>query len=306
MGRQPDARTALAARREQDGTQPKPLGKQIQEMRAQFQVAMPRGMEATMLIRDAMTAIRRTPKLAECEPATILGGLMTCAQLGLRVSTPLGQAWILPFWNKRTNQREAQLIVGYQGYVELVHRSGRGDSLQAREVRAADVFEFEYGLNDALRHVPGDGDRGEARAFYAIVKYKGGGYTFDVMSRAEVERHRDRFAMTRTPDGKIFGPWVEHFERMACKTVLRRTLNLAPKSTELAQMITADGSVRYDVDPMIPVTDADVINGEVVGDPASDPDVAVDLDRHVSEPETGQPEPPAGDWPETAKPGGKS
>ena len=59
---------------------------------------MPKGVEAAQLVRDALTAVRTNPKLAECEPNSVLGSLMTCAQLGLRPGV-LGHAWLLPFWD---------------------------------------------------------------------------------------------------------------------------------------------------------------------------------------------------------------
>ena len=75
----------------------------IQNMEHQFALAMPKGVEAAQLVRDALTSIQRNPKLAECDRFTVLGGLMTCAQLGLRPGM-LGHAWLLPFWNAKNRR----------------------------------------------------------------------------------------------------------------------------------------------------------------------------------------------------------
>src|SRR5438105_2203656 len=80
--------------------QPATLAQQIRGMEEQFKLAMPRGMEAAQLIRDALTAVRTTNNLAKCEATSVLGALMTCAQLGLRPGV-LGHAWVLPFWDGR-------------------------------------------------------------------------------------------------------------------------------------------------------------------------------------------------------------
>ena len=78
------------------------LSDDIKRMESSFAMAMPRGNEATQLIRDALTCLRTTPKLAECDHASVLGGLMTCAQLGLRPGVAaLGHGWLLPFWNRK-------------------------------------------------------------------------------------------------------------------------------------------------------------------------------------------------------------
>lgn len=264
--------TAASTEEKRDAKDAPSLVKQIQQMQSHFALAMPRGAEAAQLVRDALTCLRTTPKLAECEPQSVLGALMTCAQLGLRPGVPgLGHAWVLPFWDSRYvwldaegNQRKgghrAQLIIGYQGYRELAQRSGQIATVIARVVHEHDHFDIDYGLADNLVHKPKlDGPRGEAVGYYAIVKYTSGGYAFWHMSKAEVEEHRDRYAMARKQvwrDGKkvageteIVGPWRDQFNEMAAKTVFLRLAKWMPKSTELASAIVADESVRVDLAP---------------------------------------------------------
>lgn len=229
------------------------LAKQIEDMVPQFQRAMPQGMEATMLARDALTALRQNPDLAKCTPASVLGGLMNIAQLGLRVGV-LGQAWLIPLWSSKAGGHEATLVIGYQGLIELAHRSGRIESLIAHTVYENDDFEVAYGLDDKLVHIPKFKNRGEPIAYYAVVKYMPapgqtkGGYSFYVMSQEEMEDHRDRFAMAKKRDGTIVGPWANHFEEMAKKTAILRLAKYMPKSTEpdLARGIAADQTIRVD------------------------------------------------------------
>jgi recombination protein RecT len=210
-------------------------------------------MEAAQLIRDALTCLRTTRKLAECERLSVLGGLMTCAQLGLRPGIPaLGHAWLLPFWDGRDRCHKAQLVIGYQGYVELAYRSGRVLSIAARTVYTQDDFELEYGLvEDVMRHRPArDGLRGEPRLYYAASRLKDGGYALtDPMSHAEMEAHRDRYAMARNKEGRIVGPWVDQFEAMAHKTMIRRLAKLLPKSTEMGIALAVDDGLRIDLTP---------------------------------------------------------
>ena len=203
------------------------LADDIRRMESSFAMAMPRGNEATQLIRDALTCLRTTPKLAECDHASVLGGLMTCAQLGLRPGVAaLGHGWLLPFWNKKRPGGaglSAQLIVGYQGYADLANRSGKIASMSARTVYENDVFDIDYGLNERLVHIPARGGRGEAIGYYSIVKTNTGGAMFEHMWREEAVEWRDKFAMARFKDRqtgveKVIGPWADHFDRMAEKT----------------------------------------------------------------------------------------
>ncbi len=245
----PDARAALAKRSDNGGVAHNDLASQIRGMEKQFQLAMPKGAEATQLIRDALTALRTSPKLAQCEAASVLGSLMTCAQLGLRPGV-LGHAWLLPFWDGKSRGFKAQLVLGYQGLIELAHRSGQIKSLIARTVYENDVFDVDYGLSDNLIHKPHLlGDRGEPVAYYAVAKFVSGGHAFMVMTQTEMLRYRNDHATAKTKEGRVFGPWVDNFEGMAQKTVVRQLAKYMPKATELAVALAADEGVRVDLRP---------------------------------------------------------
>lgn len=221
---------------------------QIAQMEHQFEMAAPRGMEARQIVRDAMTALSTTPKLAECDPRSVLGALMTMAQLGLRVGV-LGHGWVLPFWDARTRSQKAQLIIGYKGYVALAHRSGLISSMTARNVHEHDHFVVEYGIDEKLIHRPAKGERGDVVGYYAVVKFVNGGHSFWHMTRAEAEHHRDRYAMAKKKDGTIVGPWRDNFDEMAQKTCVRKLARFMPQNTDLATAFAVDDSVRLDYSP---------------------------------------------------------
>jgi recombination protein RecT len=242
----------------------------IERMEQQFALAMPRGMEAGQLVRDAITCLKQNPKLAQCDRMSVLGSLMTCAQLGLRPGV-LGHAWLLPFWDSKQRGFSAQLVVGYQGLVDLAHRSGKISSLIARTVYANDIFDVDYGLEDRLVHKPNlKGSRGDIIAFYAIAKFTTGGHAFLVMTYDEMIEYRQANAKAKTKEGKVFGPWVDNFEGMAHKTCVRQLSKWMPKSTDFARAIEVDESIRLDLAP--DAIDHPVhIDGEVVDvDPSED------------------------------------
>lgn len=263
--------------------QPPTLGAQVQRMEKEFALAMPKGMEATQLVRDALTCLRQTPQLAECEPSTVLGALMSCAQLGLRPGV-LGQAYLLPLWNGRNRRREAQLVIGYQGLTELIHRSGAVQMIASRVVYSNDEFMFEYGLaEDKLIHrPPTSGPRGEPVAFYAIARMKDGGYAMtDVMSVTDMEAYRDKYAMAKKKDGTVVGPWVTEFVPMAQKTMIRQLAKMLPKSPEVQRAITHDGAVRVDYTPAGIDAEPAYVESSVVepaDQPAADEPAPIDRD----------------------------
>lgn len=235
-------------------TQAPSLRHQVTQMEHQFALAAPKGVEARQIVRDALTAISQNPDLLKCDPQSVLGGLMTMAQLGLRVGV-LGHGWLIPF-NAREkvdgswrNVKKAQLVIGYQGMVALAHRSGQIKSISAREVRANDHFHIEYGVDENLVHRPATGDRGEVTGYYAVVKFLPDGHSFYYLTKAEAEVYRDRYAMAKSRDGKVVGPWATEFDAMAKKTCVRQLSKFMPKGTDLAVALEADESVRVDIDP---------------------------------------------------------
>jgi len=81
--------------------------------------ALPAGMDAGRFVRMVLTEMRRTPKLMECDPATLLGAMMLSAQTGLEPGGPLGQAFLIPRWSGQRKVMEAQFQIGYRGLVAL-------------------------------------------------------------------------------------------------------------------------------------------------------------------------------------------
>lgn len=249
------------------------LTDKIRGMEKQFQLAMPKGAEAQQLIRDALTCLRQTPKLQDCESNSVLGALMTCSQLGLRPGV-LGHAWVLPFWDNKSRGYKAQLVIGYQGLVELSYRSNQIASLSARTIFANDVYEVEYGLEEKLLHKPlMTGDRGEPVAYYAVVRFANGGSTYVVISHVDMLKYKQKYATAKSKEGNVFGPWKDEFEGMAHKTCLRQLSKWMPKSTELALAVENDGAVRVDLTPAA-VETPQHIEGEIVDEAQTDPAVA--------------------------------
>lgn len=229
---------------------PQGLEQTIRSMESQFALAMPKGVEAAQLVRDAITVLRQNPKLAQCDQTSFLGSLMTCAQLGLRPGVgPLGQAYILPMWNNKDRRFDAQFILGYKGMLDLANRAQDMEMVIAREIYEGDQFDIDYGTN-MLSHKPAFRDRGEIWAYYAIFYRKGATIpTFEFMTREDAERHRDKFAMAKKKDGTIVGPWVDHFDSMAKKTCVRKLFTWMPKNTDLQNALVADESIRLDTTP---------------------------------------------------------
>jgi recombination protein RecT len=203
--------------------------------RAQIELALPKFMNADRLIRTALTSFSTTPKLLDCTPRSLLGAVIQCAQLGLEPGI-IGMAYLVPFRNKKANTVEVQFIPGYRGLLALARRSGEISTIQAHCVYAEDAFHYRYGLEPMLDHTPSaKSDRGAMIYVYAVARLKDGGSQFDVMTKAEVDHHRDRYSRAAKE-----GPWISEYPEMAKKTVLRRLCKLLPASVELQTAVSLD------------------------------------------------------------------
>lgn len=206
----------------------------------QIKMALPRFLPLDRLIRTALTVIATTPGLLDCHPRSLLGAVIQCAQLGLEPGV-LGQAYLIPFKNTRTGRTDVQFIPGYRGLLALARRTGDISTVQAHVVRGKDQFDYRYGTDPMLEHKPA-ADPGDSAIthIYAVIKLKDGAVQFDVMTKSEMDAHRDRYSRAAKA-----GPWVTAWEEMAKKTVLRRLLKLAPASIEMQTALVLDEKAEY-------------------------------------------------------------
>ncbi len=263
----------------------------LEQMKPELALALPKHMTPERMARQALTAFRTTKGLAECTPASFMGALMTCAQLGLEPG-PQGHVWLIPFKNRRQvggrwqTIHEVTFILGYQGMIELARRSGELEDIAARTVYANELtgkdehgrprFEVEYGTSGRIVHRPiVFGERGEPVGYYAMAKLKSGATPFVVLSKADVEVFRRRSATQRGENPS--GPWETDYEPMAWKTCIRRLSRWLPQSPELAAAVAHEETPR------------EYVPGEVVENVLEQqPPALEEADDMGADPETGE------------------
>lgn len=204
----------------------------IRRSEKQIAKALPSAITPERFARMAMTAVTMNPDLGKCTPPSFIGALLQAASLGLEPNTSLGQAYLIPYNNYKTGQKEAQFQIGYRGMIELAHRSGEFQSIEAHVVYENDEFEYELGLDPKLKHKPAMKGRGEPVWVYAIYKLKSGGYGFEVMSKHDIDEHRKKYSKAKS------SPWDTAWEGMAKKTVIKQVLKYAPLKSEFVRAIT--------------------------------------------------------------------
>lgn len=213
---------------------------QSDAMKAHLANALPTHVTPDRLVRVALTAMTRTPKLADCTQASFFQALFQCSQMGLE---PDGRrAHLIPYGN------ECQLVIDYKGFAELAYRSALVKSIHAQEVREGDVFEFDMGqvtshVPHFLRRDPGKPkESGKVFAYYCVVEMAGDARKCEVMSLQGVEAIRDKSQGYKAfKAGKVkTSVWHDYPIEMGKKTVFKRCSKWLPLSAEIRTAIEHD------------------------------------------------------------------
>lgn len=190
-------------------------------------------MNSDAFVRTVLNEIGKTPKLAQAEPATLLGGVMLAAQLKLEIGSGMGEFYLTP---RKDHGKDICLpIIGFQGLVKLALRSEFVTAVQAFMVREGDEFTYGANAERGMYYEWTPRDFEEARPWVGVVAYakmRAGGTTWVYLTLDQV--------MKRRPSYWESTPWKTHEEEMAKKTAVRALAKYLPKSTDLGRAIEAD------------------------------------------------------------------
>lgn len=231
----------------------------LNKLTPEFERALPKHVTVDRLLRIALTTIKSSPNLLNCSMGSLMGAIMQACVLGLEINTPLGHCYIIPFNNRKLGMHQATFILGYQGVADLVWRTGKIASMQARAVYDGDTFEYEFGRNEFIRHIPSKDFSFDKPIthFYAYATTKDGAFHGEVFVKAKVDWWKQTFSPSKNSNDS---PWnkKETYPQMGCKTVLKQCCKLLPKSIELATAISNDEIVKKD-----PLLLENIINSDI-------------------------------------------
>ena len=232
--------------------------------------SLPDSMDSKRFARLTFNAVRKTPKLALATSTSMVGAVLTASALGLEIGLN-NEAHLVPYLrkNRSTGEEwmEAQLQVGYGGYVKLFQQHPMARGVATGWVGANDKFDYAYGTASFLDHRPVLGNRGKPIAFWASYELSNGVRDFLVLSPEEVAELRGK-GVDEKRDIADPQHWMER------KTVLKQVLKLAPKSTSLQWAMAVDEKSGADLERVPVAIDAgDAIpdqiaprSGDVEGD----------------------------------------
>jgi recombination protein RecT len=122
--------------------------------------------------------------------------------------------------------------------VELVRRSGDVVKIHADVVCENDTF--THNMGQVTEHTYDiSKDRGAVIAAYSQVTLKNGAVQSEIMSKAEIDAIKNKSRAGRS------GPWVDHYNQMACKTVFRRLTKWLTLSPEIMDAVSAAEKTEF-------------------------------------------------------------
>ena len=188
-----------------------------ESVKARFQEIL--GKKAPGFISSILSVANSNALLQKAEPKSILNAAVVAATLDLPINPNLGFAAIVPYNDSKTRQCYAQFQLQYKGLVQLAMRSG-----QYKTINVTEVYEGEI---KNVNRFTGDYEFGSRTSdnvvgYIAYFKLVNGFEKFLYMSIDEVKSHADKYSQMYKR-GK--GVWVDNFDAMAKKTVLKLLLS---------------------------------------------------------------------------------
>ena len=187
-------------------------------------------------LTSAMSVIQSNELLKKADQTSIYQSVMTAVTLDLPINPNLGYAYIVPF------KGQAQLQVGYKGFIQLAWRSGLYKTISSTVVYEGQlvsqnpltgfVFDFEKKTSNKVV------------GYAAYFELLNGASKTMFMSYEEVHAHAKKYSQTFK---KGFGVWNDNFDEMGKKTVLKLLISkYAPMSVEMQTAVVADQAVVKD------------------------------------------------------------
>ena len=248
-----------------------------EKMRKRFDELL--GKRTPQFLSSLTSLINADANLQAClyeSPMTVVQSALKAAMFDLPIDPALGYAYIVPFKNYKTGKREASMIIGYKGMVQMCLRTGAYSRVpDAVDVREGELIKYDRLTGDAeFRWEEND----EVREKLPIVGYAGyfrlhnGAEKTIYMTcdqiRAHEQKHRKGREMSRG--------WREDFDSMARKTVLRRLIgkyglmsidyrNTSDAETvNLAQSLLSDNPPDEEYEVIQEPAEVDLATGEII------------------------------------------
>lgn len=218
--------------------------------------------EGAKFISNIVASVQANPTLRECSHQSILSCALVAHSLNLSANPTLAQIYMIPYNNKQTGIKEAQIQLSYKSYIQLAIRSGYYKKINALAIKQGELVKYdplEEEIEVNLIDDEEEREKAPISGFYAMFEYHNGFRKTIYWSANKMISHADKYSqafnkkiMQDILDNKIpekdmwkySSPWYSKFEDMGIKTVLKQLLSkYGILSVEMQEAIEKDQSV---------------------------------------------------------------
>lgn len=212
---------------------------EVESREAAFASSLPAHIPMERFKRVVLRAVQKDPNLLGADRASLLSAAMDAANDGL---LPDGREGAMVIYNTKVGNnwiKKVQWMPMIFGILKKVRNSGELKALSVRIVYGGDQFRhwIDEGGEHLLYEAADNPDKTIFRRAFAQALTTSGGVYLEVMDAEDIEKVRN---VSRAKDK---GPWVDWFEEMAKKTVLRRLAKRLPMSTDLDDLMRRDDAL---------------------------------------------------------------
>lgn len=201
--------------------------------------------------------------LAVAEPRSVFNACMIAASMNLDINKNLGYAHIIGYKNNKKGIVEAQFQLGAKGLKQLAQRTNQYLFLNDSDVREGEYkgrnrltgeVDFAFIEDDDIRN------NLDVVGYLSYFELKSGFKSTLYMTVDEIKAHARQYSQSFK---RGYGPWVDNFDAMARKTVMKLNINRnGPMNTELQRAIEVDQAVIDDEGEGRRYVDNDRLDGE--------------------------------------------
>lgn len=178
------------------------------------------GSHAGAYISSAVLAVANSEDLQKCTAVSIVSSALRAATLRLSCDPATKQAWLVPFYDKKSGTRKAQLLVGYKGYYDMAMRTGQYTNITVNRIYEGYVVD-ENPLT-GLHSVTGRRSSDKVQGYLLYFRMRNGFEKTVYMTVEELLAHAEKHSKTWDQDKSL---WHTEFDKMAQKTLLRLGLS---------------------------------------------------------------------------------
>lgn len=185
------------------------------------------GDDTQAMVRVILTAMNKTPTLANCTAQSVMAACLDLGTLKLLPNTPQQHAYLIP--RRLDDQLQCNLEIGYRGYCALAYRTGSVIDIDGNVIREGDEIDYREGTDGFVHFKRKLGAGRSMKAIlgcYVTIKLQSGADHVKVLDADQLEGFRQ--AMIRQNRGKETPAWKFFPEEMYLKSAFKRVAKLLP------------------------------------------------------------------------------